>query len=67
MSEISNERNPQPQDELTEDQLAEVSAGGGDPHLPIANPAPPVEEKKKKPVEPQPYLQLELENTMISN
>jgi hypothetical protein len=67
MSEISNERNPQPQDELTEDQLAVVSGGGGDPHQPIANPAPSVEEKKKKPVEPLPYLQLELENTMISN
>jgi bacteriocin-like protein len=29
MSEISDERNVQPQDELTEDQLAGVSGGDG--------------------------------------
>jgi bacteriocin-like protein len=64
---MSDERHPQPQDELSEDQLAEVSGGVGDPHQPVVTSGPSVEEKKNKPNDKQEYLEYKLEDVLISS
>jgi len=67
MSEVSNERNTLPEDELTEEQLAQASGGVGDPHQPVVNPAPSNEEKKNKPAQQQEYMQVTFKDLLISS
>jgi bacteriocin-like protein len=64
---MCDEYNPQPQDELSEDQLAEVSGGISADQAPIGNAGISEEGKKKNPKDQQQYLQIELENVQITS
>jgi bacteriocin-like protein len=64
---MSDERNPQSHDELSEDQLAAVSGGVGDPNQPALTTGPSVEEKKCKPKDKQEYMEYKLEDVLISS
>jgi bacteriocin-like protein len=64
---MSDERNPQSHDELSEDQLAEVSGGVGDPNQPMLTAGPSVEEKKGKPKDKQGYMEFTFEDVLISS
>jgi hypothetical protein len=62
---MSDERNVQPQDELTDDQLADVS--GGDGNRPDAHPAPATDDLKKKPIENQANASSSFYDLLISS
>jgi hypothetical protein len=64
---MPDERNPQPQDELSEDQLADVSGGflGGDPDRPVIVGVVPNDARNQNPEDQQQSIKDGLSNTIM--